>query len=110
MDGMGAADVGGAGFRQPEEPHLALPDQIGDRTRDVLHRNGRIDAVLVEQVDVIGAETAHDPSTAARTVAGRLSRSTPTCLPFSRRKPNLVAITTFSRRPLSPRPSNSSFV
>ncbi|CAN5346229.1 hypothetical protein BH09PSE1_BH09PSE1_29960 [soil metagenome] len=36
--------------------HLALGDQVLDRSGDVLDRHVRIDAVLIEQVDDIGAK------------------------------------------------------
>ena len=52
------ADVGDARLGQPEEPHLALVDQLGDRAGDVFHRHRGIDAVLVDEVDVIRAEAA----------------------------------------------------
>ena len=37
--------------------HLALGDQVGDRPGGLLDRRVRVDAVLVVQVDVVGAET-----------------------------------------------------
>jgi len=36
--------------------HLALGDQIRDRLCGLLDRGVRVDAVLVEQVDVVGAQ------------------------------------------------------
>jgi hypothetical protein len=52
--------------------------------------------VLVEQVDVVLPRRRSDPSTAARTCLGRLDR--PACRPLlSNAKPNLVAMTTWSR-------------
>ena len=56
MDRMGAADVGDAGLRQAEVAHLALPDEVGDGAGDVLDRHGRIDPVLIEEVDMVGLE------------------------------------------------------
>ncbi len=56
LDGMGAADRGGAGFGQTEGAHLALGNQVAHRTGDVLHRHVGIDAVLVEQVDDVGLQ------------------------------------------------------
>ena len=35
---------------------LAFGDQLLDRARDLFHRHVGIDAVLVEQIDVIGLE------------------------------------------------------
>lgn len=50
---MGAPDRRRAGLREPEIADLAGPDEVSDRSRDLLDRHGRIDAVLVEQVDAI---------------------------------------------------------
>src|SRR5580693_1320417 len=58
MDGMGAADVGDAGLGETEKSHLSLVDQLTDRAGHILHRHGRIDPVLIEEIDVIGAEPA----------------------------------------------------
>ena len=109
MDGVGAADVGDAGFGQTEEAHLSLPDQLADRAGHLFDRHGRIDPVLVEQIDVVGAEP---PQRAFDRLADSPAGCplAAACLPSSMRKPNLVAITTSSRRPLSARPSSSSLV
>ena len=56
MHRMGAADVGDAGFREAEKPHLAFTHQLADRAGDVFHRHVAVDAVLVEQVDMVGAQ------------------------------------------------------
>ena len=37
-------------------PDLAFRDQLLDRARDVFHRHGRVDAVLIEQVDMVGPQ------------------------------------------------------
>ncbi len=58
MDGMGAADVGDAGLGQAEKSYFALFDQFADRAGHVSDRHGRIDAVLIEQVDIVGAKPA----------------------------------------------------
>ncbi|GAA3733534.1 hypothetical protein GCM10023082_33640 [Streptomyces tremellae] len=55
---MGAADGVGPGFAQPEVPHLAFGDQLADRARHVLDGHIRVDTVLVEHVDVVGAQVA----------------------------------------------------
>ena len=39
-----------------EDKALALVDEVAHDTGDVLDRHGRVDAVLVEQVDVVGPE------------------------------------------------------
>jgi hypothetical protein len=56
LHGVGLADVLGARFRKPEMPELAFRDQLLYRGRDVFHRHGRIDAVLIEQVDMVGPQ------------------------------------------------------
>ena len=35
---------------------LPSVDQVLDRARDLFHRHGRVDAVLIEQVDVVGPQ------------------------------------------------------
>ncbi len=55
---MGAADRINARLGQAEVAHLALGNEVFHGARDVLHRHRRIDAVLVEQVDVVGAQVA----------------------------------------------------
>ena len=54
---MGPADRPDAGFRQSEVTDLAGFDQLLDRAGDVFDRDVRVDAVLVQQVDVVGAES-----------------------------------------------------
>ena len=49
------------------------PRPARQRADGVLDRRGRVDAVLVVEVDVIGAEPLSDPSTAMRMFAGVLS-------------------------------------
>jgi hypothetical protein len=58
MDGMGAAQVGDAGFGEAEIPHLALPDQRPDGAGHHFDRHGRVDPVLIEEIDVVGPEAA----------------------------------------------------
>ena len=43
---------------QPEVTDLSLPDEIGHRAHHVLDRHLLVDAVLVEEVDVVGLEPA----------------------------------------------------
>src|SRR5207302_1000243 len=45
-----------AGFRESEVLDLALLDQIFDRSGDVFDRHVRVDAMLVEQIDAVGAK------------------------------------------------------
>jgi hypothetical protein len=53
LDGVGAANRLHAGFRQAEVLHLAGRNEILHCAGDVLDRDLRIDAVLVEQIDPI---------------------------------------------------------
>src|SRR5690348_10626399 len=54
---MSAADIGDTGFGKPEIANLALLDEFGNGSSDVLHRDSRIDAVLVDEIDVVGGKT-----------------------------------------------------
>jgi hypothetical protein len=56
--GYSAANHVGAGLAEPEVPHLALGDQLADHACHVLDRHVRIDAVLIQHVDMVGAEVA----------------------------------------------------
>ena len=56
LDRMGAANGPGTGLGQAEMADLALGDQVADGAGNVLDRHGRIDAVLIEQVDPVGAQ------------------------------------------------------
>ena len=56
VDGVGAADRVGPGRGQADVADLALGDELGDRADGVLDRRVRVDAVLVVQVDVVGAQ------------------------------------------------------
>lgn len=53
---MRAANGFRAGLRQAEEANLALLDQVFDNVGDLFHRHFGIDAVLVQEIDVIGPE------------------------------------------------------
>src|SRR5690606_29028025 len=56
LDGMGAADRLRSGLGEPEVLHLALGDEVFHRPGDIFDRRNRVDAVLVQQIDDIGAE------------------------------------------------------
>jgi hypothetical protein len=56
-----------------------------DRVGHLLDGNGRIDAVLIEQVDTVGAKPAQGAFHASRICSGRLFLSAPTCLLPSKR-------------------------
>jgi hypothetical protein len=107
LHGVRAADRLDAGLREAEVPHLALPDQLLDRAGDVLDRDIRVDAVVVEQVDRLDAQPAERPVDAA---PDRLRPAVEAAPALSRSKPNLVAITTCSRTGASASPRSSSFV
>jgi hypothetical protein len=51
-----------AGPRKTEELYLPLLDQITDRVGNLLDRHGRIDAVLIGQVNIVGAKPARGTS------------------------------------------------
>src|SRR3546814_14966287 len=57
MHGVGAADVGDAGFGQTKVAYLALPYEVTERAGHVLDRYVAVDEVLVEQIDVVGMQT-----------------------------------------------------
>ena len=61
LHGVCAADGLGGCLGEAEVQHLALGDQVGDGLRGLLDRGVRVDAVLVEQVDVVGAQALERP-------------------------------------------------
>jgi hypothetical protein len=61
VDGVGAADGVRAGFGEPEVQHLAVGDQLRDRSGGLLDRRVRVDAVLVVQVDVVSTKPFQGP-------------------------------------------------
>ena len=107
LDGVGAADAADAGFGQSEVADLAGGDEVADGAGDVFDGDVRVDAVLVEEVDVVGAQPA-------QRVVGDLSDAFgPAVGPVGRRpsaKPNLVAITTWSRIGSSASPTRRSLL
>ena len=58
MHGVRAADRLLARFGEAEEAHLPFAHELGHRADDVLDRHRGIDAMLVEQIDVIGLQPA----------------------------------------------------
>src|SRR5262245_38205909 len=54
---MGAANGLDAGLRETEVFHLAFSNQITDRSSDVFDRDGRIDAVLIQEIDAIDTKS-----------------------------------------------------
>ncbi len=91
-------------------PDLALRDQLLTVPCDVLDWHVRIDAVLVKKVDGLDAEALIEPSTAWRMRSGLLLTPRFSRVLGSMSKPNLVAITTWSRIGRSASPTTSSLV
>ena len=60
LHGVRGADRRGGRLGQPEVLDLALGDQFADRAGDVLDRHVRVDAVLVEQVDRVDAQSLRE--------------------------------------------------
>src|SRR5271163_3381364 len=56
MDRMGAPDVGDARLGKTEKSHLPLLNQVTHRAGYLFDRHRRIDAMLIEQVDIVGAQ------------------------------------------------------
>ena len=73
VHGVRAADRRRRGLGQAEVADLALGDELGQRADGLLDRRARVDAVLVVQVDVVGAEPAQRALDRGRTLAGLLS-------------------------------------
>src|SRR3954454_20232124 len=61
LHGVCAADGLGGCLGEAEVQHLAVGDQVRDGLRGLLDRGVRVDAVLVEQVDVVGAQALERP-------------------------------------------------
>src|SRR5581483_5192282 len=57
LHGVRSADGVGADLGQPEMVHLAGLDELFHRAGDIFDRDVGVDAVLVEEVDVVGAES-----------------------------------------------------
>ncbi len=88
-------------LRRADEPHLALGDELAQRAERLLDRRDPVGAVVLVEVDPVGAEAAR---ASPRSRRGRTPREPPTPGP----QPNFVAITARSRRPASARPRSSS--
>jgi hypothetical protein len=54
---MRAANALSPSFRQPEMLYLAMTDQVLNRASDIFDRDVGIDAVLVEEIDCIDAQS-----------------------------------------------------
>src|SRR3954447_5149132 len=106
MDGVSSADRSRTGLGEAEVTHLAGLDELGDGPSDVLDRNVGVDAVLVEQVDHLAAQPAQGGVGDSLDLFG--AAVDPDERPSSIRHPNLVAITTWSRRGSRASPTSSS--
>src|ERR1700709_1177798 len=53
---MRLADAAGAGFGETEMSDLACGDKVLHRSSHVFHRHRRVNAMLSEHVDVVGAQ------------------------------------------------------
>src|SRR5688572_29337361 len=54
---MSSANRLNARFGEPPMKHLSLSHQVFDCTGDILDRNFRIDAMLIEQIDAVGTQS-----------------------------------------------------
>src|ERR1039457_4347442 len=61
MHRVSTPDVRDTSLRQTEEPYLSLGDELSNGAGHVLHRHRRVDAVLVQQVDMVRLETPQRP-------------------------------------------------
>ena len=107
LHGMRLADVLGAGLRQAEMLDLAFRDELLDRACDVFHRHSRIDAVLVEQVDMVGPQPLQRSFHHLADMLGPAVEPDDLAL-SSILKPNFVQTRTWSRTGSSASPTSSS--
>ena len=71
VHGVGPADRGSTGLRQPEVADLARLDEVLHRADGLLDRHVRVDPVLEVQVDVVDAEPLQRGVAGAADVLGR---------------------------------------
>jgi len=96
-------------FREPEALHLALLNQLFHRSRHIFDWHVRVNPVLIEKIDDVGLE-ALQRGLGDLLCSGRLSSSAkPRSASGSILNPNLVAITTWSRKGARASPTSSSF-
>ena len=84
--------------------HLPRVDEFLDGAGHVLDRDGRVDPVLVVEVDAVGSEALQRPLDDLLDVLGSAERPTRP----STSKPNLLAMATLSRNGASASPTRSS--
>ena len=100
-----------ARFGKAEVLHFALLDQVLHRTRHVLDGHIRVDAVLIEQIDDVGLQPLERSLGDLLDVLRAGCPIRPACrCSGSILNPNLVAITTCSRKGASASPTSSSLV
>lgn len=58
MNGMGAPECGAADFGEAKEADFASINQLADRAGHVFDRDLAVDTMLVEQIDIIGLQSA----------------------------------------------------
>ena len=91
-------------------PRLAVGNQALDGSRDILNRDLGIHPVLVDEVDGVDSEPTKRALDRASDVFGTAGNSSVLARTGSISKPNLVAITTWSRTGRSASPTTSSLV
>ena len=110
MDRVSPADGRGRRFAQAEVAHLSLLHQLRHRADGLFDGDVRIDAVLVEEVDVVDPQPSERAFAGLAHVAGRPSMLPPPLPSVPPTKPNFVATFTSSRRPRIALPTSSSLV
>ena len=104
--GVGAADVRGAAPTCRNGPPCRR-DQLAHGAGGVLDRNAGVDAVLVEQVDVVDAQSSQRSFHRGRDVLRAAGQAGLLAVVVDA-KPNFVAMTTWSRTGASASPTTSS--
>ncbi|GAA2005149.1 hypothetical protein GCM10009818_15430 [Nakamurella flavida] len=108
MHGVGPADRGRRGLGQAEVQDLPLGHQCADRSGRFLDGRVRVDPMLVVQVDPVGTQALQGSFDGGADVDRTLLSTAPGPPPEWETRPNLVAMTTPSRRPDRARPTTSS--
>jgi hypothetical protein len=104
---VGAADGVDPRFGESDVADLALRDEFCERPDRLFDRRVRVDAMLVVEVDVVGAEPLERTFDRGANVGRAAVDAGPAGVGMN---PNFVATTTRSRRPLRARPTSSSLV
>ena len=77
---------------RPRKRTFPFPHQVGHRADDVLDRTSRVDAVLVQQIDVVRLKPSQRAFDCFADVLRPAVHTPVRCRPFSILKPNFVAI------------------